>query len=132
MPPQRAHQATRQPDIAQAPAAALLGDVALEVRLLWGDTVLDHAHFHEATTITVGESRKNTFALSSDALPHDRGSFPLLQPDDEGLSVHFVESMGGWVEWRGCRYTLAQLMASQLTTPAGDVRHSCSTALWSC
>jgi hypothetical protein len=67
----------------------------LEVRVLWGDTILDHNHFYEPKRITIGDSRKNTFSISSEALPPELDCFTLIETEGERLLINFTEKMGG-------------------------------------
>lgn len=84
----------------------------LEVRVLWGDTILDHAHFYEPKRITIGESRKNTFSLSSEALPDDMASFPLIEADGERLLINFTDVMNGEVVLKDQVLSLQQIKQS--------------------
>lgn len=85
---------------------------ALEVRVLWGDTILDHNHFYEPKRITVGESRKNTFSISSEALPPDMVSFPLIETEGDRLLINFTEKMGGELYLKDQVIPLAQIKQS--------------------
>lgn len=92
----------------------------LEVRVLWGDTILDHAHFYEPKQITVGESRKNTFSLSSEALPDNMTSFPLIEAESDRLLVNFTDAMSGEVHLKDQVLSLAQIKQSSKVQRTSD------------
>lgn len=85
---------------------------ALEVRVIWGDTILDHNHFYEPKRITVGESRKNTFSLSSEALPEGIDSFPLIETESDRLLINFTDRMGGELHLKDQVVPIAQIKQS--------------------
>ncbi len=85
---------------------------ALEVRVIWGDTILDHNHFYEPKRITVGESRKNTFSLSSEALPEGIDSFPLIETEGDRLLINFTDRMGGELHLKDQVVPIAQIKQS--------------------
>ena len=55
----------------------------LEVKLYWGDVIMETVHKNITSAITIGEDPKSTFRVSSDRLsnPH---SFELVRPDSTG------------------------------------------------
>ncbi|MCB9642891.1 MAG: hypothetical protein H6728_07425 [Myxococcales bacterium] len=89
---------------------------ALEVRLSWGDRLLEHTHFYRPKKITLGGSRRDTFTLeTSDLLPAGCTSFTLVETQKNQMMVHFTHQMDGaaWIKDRW--YTLEQLKQSPKT-----------------
>ena len=84
----------------------------LEIRVMWGESVLDHAHFYNPKRITIGESRKNTFSLSSEALPEGMASFTLVESKGDRLMVNFTDQMRGTVTIKDQLFTLDQIKQS--------------------
>ena len=95
-------------------------DEVLEVRVLWGTTVLDHAHFYDPKKITIGESRKNTFAISSDALPADLDSFPLIETEGGRILINFTQAMGGSIQIKDQTFDLEQIKQSAKVQRTGS------------
>lgn len=111
--PSPSQMAMSQPSMVELTAAELAdSQEALEVRVLWGDTILDHNHFYEPKRITVGESRKNTFSISSEALPPDMVSFPLIETEGDRLLINFTDKMGGELHLKDQVIPLAQIKQS--------------------
>lgn len=114
MPSQPAISAP-SPSLSRAPAVSSAdyadSQEALEVKVIWGNTILDHNHFYEPKRITIGESRKNTFSLSSEALP-DVESFALIETEGDRLLINFTDQMGGELHLKDQIVPLAQIKQS--------------------
>jgi hypothetical protein len=82
---------------------------ALEVKVTWGDSTLEHAHFKGQQTITIGDSRKDTFRLGQDMLPPELISFPLIQADEGTVLVRWTTHMTGSMKIGNHAFSLHQL-----------------------
>jgi hypothetical protein len=73
---------------------------ALEVKVQWGDEILDVLHLDRPTTITLGTHKKNNYIVPpNESYPY---SVPMIAPMAEkgaegGFMLGFTESMQGWV-----------------------------------
>ena len=88
-------------------------DEALEVKVFWNDTTLDHAHFYDPKTITIGESRKNTFAMSDEILGIGLDSFPLIETRQDRIYINVLDDMTGTIQIKEHVFPLEQIKESK-------------------
>lgn len=87
---------------------------AIELRLMWGEVLLDVAHIKHRKTVTIGESRKSHFFLTSEDFPIPE--FPLLSHDgDYQLSITPKMEGVARVGERTC--TLAETVKERIASP---------------
>lgn len=79
---------------------------ALEMRVFWGEGLLNIHHFIGARRITIGETRRATVFISSEGLPADE--FPLIRFFDERYVLTVTAAMEGEVELDGVVTPLAE------------------------
>ena len=72
---------------------------ALELKVQWGEEILDVQHLDKPVTITTGKDKKNTYIIPPmEAYP---STVPIISPVTEtkggGFMLGFTENMEGWV-----------------------------------
>jgi hypothetical protein len=108
---------------ATAVAEEISGDHGVELRLLWGDTMVDAATFvAPKAAVLVGEGSNCALAVPANQLPTPQ--FPILRYSGGEYSFVFARGMTGALEDRGGRITLAELVKSHrasndATVPGG-------------
>lgn len=123
--PPRAHRhEKRRWTLGAAPAAAedlSHGDVGVELRLLWKDTLIDAGAFvAPKEPVLVGEGAGCALAVPASLLPVPR--FPVLQHRGGEYRFAFARGMTGAVEERGARRTLAELVKERKAEADGQVQ----------
>jgi hypothetical protein len=88
---------------------------AIELRFMWGDITLNVAHFKQRKQVTVGESRKCDFFLSSEDFPV--AEFPLVTWDSADYQLNVTPKMEGVVKVGEQICTLAEAAKARLATP---------------
>ncbi len=113
------HQARRRWSLARASAPAedlSQGDVGVELRLLWKDTLIDAGAFlAPRAPVLVGEGAACALAVPASLLPAPQ--FPVLRHDGGQYAFAFARGMTGAVEDRGVRTTLAELVKDRKAQP---------------
>lgn len=88
------------------------GDHGVELRLLWGDTLVDAAAFvAPRTPVLVGEGPACALAVPANHLPLPQ--FPVLRYSQGEYTFAFARGMTGTLQERGTRTTLAELVKSR-------------------
>jgi hypothetical protein len=91
-------------------------DYGVELRLLWGDTLLDAGTFvRPKTPVRVGEGPGCALRFSGVELP--AAEFPMLRFEDGDYRFAFARGMTGVLEERGARTPLAQLVREKKASP---------------
>jgi FHA domain-containing protein len=105
-----------------APAEDLShGDVGVELRLLWRDTLIDAGAFvAPKSPVLVGEGDGCALAVPASLLPEPR--FPVLRHQGGQYAFAFARGMTGAVEDRGTRTTLAELVKEKKAEPDDKVQ----------
>ncbi|HET9551866.1 MAG TPA: AgmX/PglI C-terminal domain-containing protein, partial [Anaeromyxobacteraceae bacterium] len=97
------------------------GDVGVELRLLWGETLIDAgAYVAPKAPVTVGEGPGCALAIPATLLP--ASPFPVLRHDDGEYRFAFARGMTGALEEKGVRTPLADLVKSKKATPDDAVQ----------
>jgi hypothetical protein len=97
------------------------GDVGVELRLLWGETVIDASAFvAPKSPVVVGEGPGCALAIPAALLP--ASPFPVLRHDDGEYRFAFARGMTGALEEKGVRTPLADLVRSKKATPDDAVQ----------
>jgi hypothetical protein len=114
--PARRSGGARRSSAKLAPAAAEVedlsneSDLGVELRLLWGDTLLDAGTFvRPKTPVLLGEGPR--CALRIDGLPV--ADFPVLRFDDGEYRFTFTRGMTGLVEDKAGRQTFGELVRAR-------------------
>jgi hypothetical protein len=111
--------AARRPAPASAPSAGN-GALGVELRLLWGDTLLEAGTFVKpARPVTVGDGPDCDFRAEGAELPVK--PFPLLRYRDGEYLFLFARGMAGGVEHGGEVATIGQLVKERKTAPDDKV-----------
>ena len=93
-------------------------DRGVEIRILWGDTLLDAGNFVKPSRpVTVGSADTVDFLLAGPELPLE--SFPLLRWQDGEYRFQFSKGMSGALEQDGKPTPLATLVKSRKAQPDG-------------
>ncbi len=109
-PARRARKAWRLPRAA-AVVEEVSGDHGVELRLLWGDTLVDAAAFvAPPSPVLVGEGPGCALAIPANQLPSPQ--FPVLRYAGGQYAFAFARGMTGALVERGARTTLAELVKS--------------------
>jgi hypothetical protein len=91
-------------------------DYGVELRLLWGDTLLDAGTFvRPKTPVKVGEGPNCALRFSGVELP--AAEFPMLRFEDGDYRFAFARGMTGVVEEKGARTPLSQLVREKKARP---------------
>jgi FHA domain len=104
--------------VEEEPAEAGAPDVGVELRVLWGDTLLDAGTFvAPKQPVLVGEGPRCQFRLSGPDLPV--AAFPVLRHEAGEYRFVFVRSMSGGVQQdaKGPVRTFAELVSSRQAAP---------------
>jgi hypothetical protein len=105
---------------AAASPAAEAGDLGVELRLLWGDTLLEAGTFVKpARPVTVGDGPGCDFRAEGAELPVK--PFPVLRFRDGEYLFLFARGMAGGVERGGEVATIGQLVKERKTAPDDKV-----------
>jgi FHA domain len=98
------------------PAEVGAPDLGVEVRVLWGDTLLDAATFvTPKAPVLVGEGPRCHFRMTGPALPGD--AFPILRHEAGDYRFLFLRAMNGAVVEKGVSRSLAELVQARSATP---------------
>jgi hypothetical protein len=91
-------------------------DVGVELRFLWGETLLDAGTFvRPRSPVLVGETGKCHFLIPGAGLPSPE--FPVLRWEDRDYRVTFARGMTGELEERGAVTPLSQLVKERKVSP---------------
>ncbi|HTP25127.1 MAG TPA: adventurous gliding motility protein GltG [Anaeromyxobacteraceae bacterium] len=106
-------------------------DLGVEIRVLWGDTLLDaHTFVAPKEPVMVGEGPRCHFRLSGPALP--LAEFPILRCEEGEYRFVFAQGMAGGVEeggaGRGLK-TFGELVQSRAASPDVDVEQAFSVPM---
>jgi len=114
--PRRPALALARP-IDDEPAEAGAPDLGVELRILWGDTLLDAKTFvSPSRPVLLGEGPRCDFRLSGPDLPV--AAFPVLRFEGDEYRFLFVPSMAGGIEKAGGELTtFAELVKSRAAHP---------------
>jgi hypothetical protein len=94
-------------------------DLGVELRVLWGDTLLDAATFvRPKEPVIVGEGPKASLRL--EGLP--QGAVPVLRFEDGDYKFGFASGMTGVLEERDARTPFAELVKSRRAAPDEKAR----------
>jgi hypothetical protein len=120
-PSQAAPKVERKPRAPEPePDGGPVGDLGVELRMLWGETLLDAGTFlRPSRPVLVGETRRCDFRLSGPDLPV--AQFPILRFEDGEYRVLFARGMGGDLEEKGARTPLSQLVKERRAAPDGAI-----------
>ncbi len=114
-PAARAAAIPRAARRAPEPEATGNADRGVEVRVLWGDTLLDAGTFVKPRRpVTIGSDEKVDFVLGGADLPADR--FPILRYRDGAYRFQFAKGMSGAVERGGQEIPFARLVKERKAT----------------
>src|SRR5512133_66620 len=90
-------------------------DLGVELRILWGDTLIEAGTFRAPSTpVLVGETPKCAFRLAGVELPV--AEFPLLRHEAGDYRVAFARGMTGILDDKGKRTSLAKLVRERKAT----------------
>jgi hypothetical protein len=90
-------------------------DLGVELRILWGDTLIEAGTFRAPSTpVLVGETPKCAFRLAGVELPVPE--FPLLRHEAGDYRVAFARGMTGILDDKGKRTSLAKLVRERKAT----------------
>lgn len=91
-------------------------DYGVELRLLWGDTLLDAGTFiRPKSPVLVGEESNCALRFAGAELPSP--AFPMLRYEDGDYRFAFARGMTGVVEEKGTRTPLSQLVREKKASP---------------
>jgi hypothetical protein len=91
-------------------------DYGVELRLLWGDTLLDAGTFiRPKSPVLVGEGPRCALRFAGVELP--AAEFPMLRFEDGEYRFAFARGMTGVVEEKGARTPLNQLVREKKASP---------------
>ena len=97
------------------------GDHGVELRLLWGETLVDAAAFvAPRAPVLVGEGPGCALAVPATQLPQAR--FPILRYVDGAYSFTFARGMTGALEEKGARTSLAELVKRHKASPDATIQ----------
>ncbi|ACL66793.1 FHA domain containing protein [Anaeromyxobacter dehalogenans 2CP-1] len=106
----RRRAALRPADAAAAEDLSAVADLGVELRVLWGDTLLDAATFvRPKQPVLVGDGEK--CSLRVEGLP--LAEFPMLRFEDGDYKFAFGSGMTGVVDERGQRTAFGELVKSR-------------------
>lgn len=94
----------------------------LELRLYWGEVLLNVHHYSKPKRITIGESKKTDVFLSSEGLPQE--AFPLVRYLDGDYVLTFTKQMEGEVELGGQVHSLQAIQGSSMARRDDDLEGS--------
>ena len=95
-----------------AAAEEVSGDFGVELRLLWGETLIDAGAFiAPRTPVLIGEGAACALAVPANRLPMPQ--YPVLRYQGGEYSFAFARGMTGALDERGVRSTLAELVRSR-------------------
>ncbi|MEK7704969.1 MAG: FHA domain-containing protein, partial [Myxococcota bacterium] len=94
----------------------------LEMRVYWGEVLLDVHHYDKPKRITIGESKRTDIFLSSEGLPQE--AFPLVRFFDGDYVLTFTKQMEGEVELGGQVHSLQGLQGSSIARRDDDLESS--------
>jgi hypothetical protein len=127
VPRQRPTTSTRIPSEAIADAVAGT-ERGVEIRLLWGDALLDAATFVKpARPVTLGEEPGCTFLVPAADLP--ARPFPVLRFEDGSYRFLFGRGMTGGVERGGQVLPFSQLVRDRQAAPDDRVQGAWTVAV---
>jgi len=102
----------------RSPAPEAGGDAArgVEVRVLWGETLLDAGTFVKPRRpVTIGTAEDVDFVLGGAELPAER--FPILRYRDGSYRFQFAKGMSGALDRGGQEIPLARLVKERKASP---------------
>ena len=82
----------------------------LEMRMYWGDVILDINHLIKPKQVTIGETKSSDIFITSEGLP--REEFPLIRYLDDQYVLTFFNDLEGEVEADGQVHALRDLKTS--------------------
>jgi pSer/pThr/pTyr-binding forkhead associated (FHA) protein len=94
----------------------------LELRVYWGQILLDIDHRRKPKKITIGETKNTDVFISSEGLPTEE--FPLVRTIDDEYVLTFTSSMDGELEIGGQIQPLAQARGSSVAQKDPDLENS--------
>jgi hypothetical protein len=101
-------------------------DLGVELRLLWGHTLLDAGTFVKPKNpVLVGETDRCVLKLEGLPLPE----LPVLRYEGEDYRFTFVKGMNGVVQLSDGRHTFGQLVREKQATPESKVEGGYSVAV---
>ncbi len=123
------HVREAETDLAPAKDEPASGpDLGVELRMLWGDTLLDAGTFVKpARPVLVGETRRCAFLLSGPDLPIPQ--FPILRYEEGEYRFLFARGMTGGVEEKGQVTPLATLVKERRAAPDGAIEGAYAAAI---
>jgi len=93
----------------------VIGDFGVELRLLWGETLIDAGAFlAPRSPVLIGEGVACALAVPATQLPQPQ--FPVLRYRDGEYTFAFARGMTGALDERGARTSLAELVKSHKAT----------------
>ncbi|HET9596830.1 MAG TPA: AgmX/PglI C-terminal domain-containing protein, partial [Anaeromyxobacteraceae bacterium] len=104
------------------------GDLGVELRVLWGETLLDAGTFVEPRSpVLLGEGPRCHFRLTGPDLPADE--FPILRHEGGEYRFLFARGMTGGVETKEGVTTFAELVKSRAASPDDAVEGAYAVAV---
>ncbi|MBI5512049.1 MAG: AgmX/PglI C-terminal domain-containing protein [Deltaproteobacteria bacterium] len=99
----------------------------LEMRVYWGEVLLGVYHYKEPKAITIGETKRTDFFISSEGLPTEE--YPIIRYASGDYVMTFTNTMDGEVELGGELSPLQALRASSVVRKDSQLEGSYSLAL---
>ena len=99
----------------------------LEMRVYWGEVLLGVYHYKEPKAITIGETKRTDFFISSEGLPSEE--YPIMRYMDGEYLLTFTNTMEGEVEIGGELNPLQVLRGSSIVKKDSSLEASYSMAL---
>jgi hypothetical protein len=87
---------------------------SLELRLYWGDIVLDIRHLVKPKQITIGETKNTDVFISSEGLPKEE--FPLIRFHEDEYILTFFDTLEGEIDINGEMHALRDLKSAPKVT----------------
>lgn len=92
---------------------------ALEMRLYWGDVILDINHLIKPKKITIGETKNTDIFITSEGLP--REEFPLIRFIDNDYVLTFFNDLEGEIETGGQLRPLREMRTASGVTKDDEI-----------
>ena len=92
---------------------------ALEMRMYWGDVILDINHLVKPKKITIGETKNTDIFITSEGLP--REEFPLIRYLDDQYVLTFFNDLEGEIEMGGQLRPLREMRTANGVTKDDDI-----------
>lgn len=87
---------------------------SLELRLYWGDVVLDIRHLVKPKAITIGETKNTDIFISSEGLPKEE--FPLIRYEEDEYILTFFDGLDGEIDVNGEMLALRDMKTAPKVT----------------